>query len=47
MSKSWLFCINEEVIRKIVTGIWGRRSRRVIKVVRKVVVGIWSLGVLI
>ena len=42
--KSGLFCINEEVIRKIVAGIWSRRILIILEaeVIRKIVMGTWS-----
>ena len=47
MLKSGLFCINEEVIRKIVAGIWSRRILIFFrdKVIRKIVVGTWNAWV--
>ena len=45
--KSGLFCINEEVIRIIVAGIWSRRILIILEaeVIRKIVVGTWSAWV--
>ena len=42
--KSGLFCINEEVIRIIVAGIWSRRILIILEaeVIRKIVMGTWS-----
>ena len=49
MLKSGLFCINEEVIRIIVAGIWSRRILRILEaeVFRKIVMGTWNAWVLI
>ena len=49
MLKSGLFCINEEVIGKIVAGIWSRRILRILEaeVFRKIVMGTWNAWVLI
>ena len=42
--KSGLFCINEDVIRIIVAGIWSRRILIILEaeVIRKIVMGTWS-----
>ena len=47
MLKSGLFCINEEVIGKIVAGIWSRRILIILEaeVIRKIVLGTWSAWV--
>ena len=44
MLKSGLFCMNEEVIGKIVAGIWSRRILIILEaeVIRKIVMGTWS-----
>ena len=49
MLKSGLFCINEEVIGKIVAGIWSRRILIILEaeVIRKIVMGTWNAWVLI
>ena len=44
MLKSGLFCINEEVIGKIVSRIWSRRILIILEaeVIRKIVMGTWE-----